>query len=509
MLGIASAGSPLTRGLLSVCLLVCACALNMRNAGASNALEVASGCDAPLSIESGRHFFVDPEHGDKENDGSEARPWRTLAEVLDPTNHLIATQSYGRTAQGLGPLQPVNPSGPIKEGDTIVLMSGDHGDVSLDQYVNNGFISIVAGKDQTPVVRSMFMRASSHWLIRGVKFQGFRTDRTQKARALAGVVNHQWLGPSDNIVFFDNSFSTEDETEAWSPEDWVQKPYEPGLFSAARCTTVSDNHFFNLRDAVQVFADHSLIQGNLIEEIGNDGIDIVGSDLVVRGNRIRNSRHTPVEPLHADGIQGWTLNGATNRNVVIEANRIINLNPTLDNYLQGISIFDGKWDGLTVLNNVVINNAYHAISLWGVTNAIVENNTIVQSRADRNSWLMIHNAKDKTPSEHVVVRNNIAPEYHVQGADIQFDHNLSERLVELQTQGSAVKVTRGPFGDHNNVQPDLIHSFADFDPAKGKLDPRLSSTSPAVKAGSADGAPSHDIDGRPRLSPIDIGAFAR
>ena len=28
-------------------------------------------------------FYVDPEHGDKANDGSAARPWRSLQEVVD------------------------------------------------------------------------------------------------------------------------------------------------------------------------------------------------------------------------------------------------------------------------------------------------------------------------------------------------------------------------------------------------------------------------------------------
>ena len=70
---------------------------------------VAQGCDAPRSVEGGRTFFVDPSRGARENDGSEGRPWRTLAEVLDPANHLVATKAYGRTRDGLGPPAPINP----------------------------------------------------------------------------------------------------------------------------------------------------------------------------------------------------------------------------------------------------------------------------------------------------------------------------------------------------------------------------------------------------------------
>ena len=136
--------------------------------------------------------------------------------------------------------------------------------------------------------------------------------------------------------------------------------------------------------------------------MGNDGVDMIASDVVIRGNLIRSGRHTPAEPLHPDGIQGWTSKGSTNRNVVVDSNKIINLNPAEDNYLQGISIFDGKWDGLTVTNNLVITNFWNGITLFGVANALVINNTVIATRPDkRPTWLSIAPAKDKTPSQHV------------------------------------------------------------------------------------------------------------
>ena len=281
-----------------------ACAIVVDTAGtASYALEVATGCDAPKASERGREFFVDPVRGARENDGSKQRPWRTLAEVLDPASHLIATRAYGRTAAGLGPAEPINSSGPIKTGDTIVLMTGDHGDVNATQYVNSDFISVVAGNGQTPVVRSLHLTASSHWLFRGIKFQAVRPEK-EISRGLVWLESHNWLGPSDNIVMVENSFSTEDDTSGWSPEDWVSRPYDTGLVSGARCTTFINNSLFNVRNAVSIRGDQSLIQGNRIEDMGNDGIDIMASDLVVRRNRIENGRHSSAEPLHADGIQG-------------------------------------------------------------------------------------------------------------------------------------------------------------------------------------------------------------
>jgi hypothetical protein len=308
----------------------------------------------------------------------------------------------------------------------------------------------------------------------------------------------------------DDSFSTADNTETWGPDDWVNQPHDLAFASGARCTTLADSHIFNVRNAIMLTGGHSLVQGNLIEDMDNDGIDVVTGDVVVRRNRIRNGRHSPSEPLHADGIQGWTLNGATNSNVIIDANWIINVDLAPDNYLQGISIFDGKWDGLTVANNLIINNTWHAISLWGVANALVVNNTIIPVRPDRASWLMIHNSKDKTPSTHVVVRNNIAPVFSVEGQDVQFDHNLAKTVINLNLVGSdPIKIERGGFGDHNIIDSGLFQWFADFNSDKGKFDLRPGPMSPARGAGSPDRAPPDDIEGRPRAPPIDVGAFAR
>jgi parallel beta-helix repeat protein len=496
--------------MMSALRISCATALALLalSAHGVGAMEVAAGCDEPRASTQGRKFYVDPARGDRSNDGSEQRPWRTLAEVLDPSNHLFSTRSYTRSRDGVMSLVPINPSGAIKAGDTIVLMNGDHGSVSAPAYVNSDFISVVAGKGQTPLVRSMHLIASSHWLFSGIKFQGESKD--QKSESLVWLQTHGWAGPSDNIIVIDNSFSTEEDSRGWSPEDWVKKPYGIGFLSTARCTTLVHNHLFNLRDAVSIAADHALIKDNLIEDMGNDGVDIIGSDLVVQGNRIRSSRHTPSELLHPDGIQGWTARGATNRNVVIDANSIINLNPAEDNIQQGISIFDGRWDGVTVTNNLVIGNTWNGISLYGMTNAIIINNTVIPARQKFPTWLLVGPGKDKTPSQHVIVRNNMATQIFANCEDQTVDHNLAEKTIELRDpNGVEVKIVKGGLGSHNTVNPGLFSKFIDFDPKAGKFDLRPGPASPALQAGAAEKAPPTDIEGRPRTPPVDIGAYAR
>jgi parallel beta-helix repeat protein len=325
------------------------------------------------------------------------------------------------------------------------------------------------------------------------------------------------MGPADNMVFVGNSFSTEDQNESWTPEDWVNKPFITAFASNGTCTGLVENHFFNVRDAVSIGGDRTLAQGNLIERMGNDGIDIVASDLIIRGNVIRDGRHTPKEPLHPDGIQGWTAPGVTNRNVLIEGNEVINVNPSDDNALQGIDIFDGHWDGVTVVNNVVITNHSHGIALYGVDNAKVINNTVVPARPEKMpSWITIHDNKDKTPSHHVIVRNNIAAQFIVDGEDITFDHNIAQKRISVHAHNSAfdredltADIARGSVGDHNVVNGAVFAHFADYEPGHDHFDLRPNIASPAREAGAEDGAPPVDISGQKREAPYDIGAFAR
>ena len=147
------------------------------NAAKAAELTVAQGCDLPKGPAGGHEFYIDPIHGSMSNDGSKQRPWRTLAEVLAPSSRLISSFAYVNYAKGGRDMAPVNPQGPVKAGDTLVLMTGDHGDVDLRQYENKDFIYVVAGKDQTPVISKLLVLAASHWVFKGLKFQGVRPEK--------------------------------------------------------------------------------------------------------------------------------------------------------------------------------------------------------------------------------------------------------------------------------------------------------------------------------------------
>ncbi len=441
-------------------------------------VEVLEGCATPSISPSAHTFYVDPVKGDMKNDGSSASPWRTVEEVIKAG--LIATQRYTQPYQAGAALVPENAKGVVKAGDLIYLRSGEHGALNLFGAVNTDFITIAAEEGQTPVVSNVRLGGASKWIIKGL------TVQNTKVR-LVDFVFHGFQGPTDNIVFERNRVLSQPDVSAWTAQDWVKDGALYGIFSQATCVTIRDNELRNIRNGMGISGDRTLIEGNVIDNFGDDGIDIAASRLALRGNRITNNHKLP-DGNHNDGIQGWTTNGAINRDVVIDGNLVIqSTDPALPfaGDMQGISVFDGKWENFQVTNNVVIANAWHGITISGMHGAIITNNTVVGNKPSITTWISVGNMKKDVggaPPENVVVNNNIATRFSFAKWGVDAHHNLT-------------------VGDPEDL-------FVTFDIAHARYDLHLSPKSRARGAGSPEYAPPTDISGQPRMSPIDAGAFA-
>ena len=460
--------------------------------GPAGAATVADGCANPGTPASRNTFYVDPAKGSMNNDGSAARPWSTLAEVLDGKRKLVGAA--------------------IKPGDIVYLNSGDHGNVQVTGAVNSDFITIQAAPGQTPILRSLRVNGASKWMFAGLKVQGAGDGSTNSlpGSGLIEFGKSAALGPTSNIVFAGNAVSTADDTSGWTDTDWVKKPFATGLSTSAACVTISGNHFSNIRNAISLEGDRILAADNKIDNFGNDGIDVVASNVTIRGNTITDGRHTKSEPLHPDGIQGWTKPGATNTNVVIDRNIIIKTGDTQVSAMQGISIFDGKWDGLTVSNNIVVTNHWHGIALYGIANARIINNTVVAyDPVKYPTWITIQNAKDGTPPRNVIVRNNITTQLVYNEDGVTADHNIAARSISTTVAGKTTSVSKpGTYGNRNLIDPNVYGTLVTIDNTRARYDLRLKANSPAIGAGNPDSAPATDILGKPRNRPIDVGAYA-
>jgi hypothetical protein len=461
----------------------------------ARAINVPEGCAVPKPLTGRNSFYVDPAKGKMSNDGSANLPWSTLAEVLDSKKKLVR-----------------GPAARIQPGDIIYLRSGDHGNVQLADATNRDFITVQAEPAQTPTLRSLRVNSSAKWIFSGLSVQGAGDGSTNSAPGLALIEfgRDASRGETSDILFFGNSISTTGDSSSWTNEDWVKKPFLAGLSSAAACVTISGNHFFNLRNAIGIEGDRSLVEGNRIENFGNDGIDVVASHVTIRKNSIKNGRYSKSEPSHPDGIQGWTKNDATNRNVVIDGNIIIKTGDPQITEMQGIGIYDGKWDGLIISNNVVVTNHWNGISVGGISNAKIINNTVVAyDPLNRPTWIRVDKAKDGRPSKNVVVRNNITTRLALPEEGVVADHNLVSKMISTTVDGKPVFNSKpGSYGQ-NRIDPNVYDSLTNVDHARGIYDLRLKPNSPAAGRGNADQAPAVDIVGKRRVAPVDIGAYAR
>ncbi len=152
--------------------------------------------------------------------------------------------------------------------------------------------------------------------------------------------------------------------------------------------------------------------------------------------------------------------------------------------MQGVGLFDGMYENWLVENNLIITNHWHGISFYGAINCKIINNTVVDNdnTPEPDPWIMVNDHKNGTPSSGVIVRNNIATDYSLTGGFTE-DHNIEITM--------------------NNASTYFIN------PSGGIGDYHLIATSPAIDAGSGDGAPSIDKDGvsRPQGNGFDIGCY--
>jgi hypothetical protein len=356
----------------------------------------------------GRAFYVDPLHGSMANDGSAARPWSTLHDVF--AHHLISTASYATPyAPGAG-LHKADPSAPIHAGDTIYLRAGDHGEVTL-RGVNDDFITIAAAPGEKPVIDRLLTQGASKWILRILTIRNHGGE-------LVELRDDSFYGPSDNIILESSTLYSEVAVNAWSAADW-RKLAANGILDDAPCSILRGNLIFNVGGGIGISAPHSIVEKNVIENFGDDGIDFTAGGVAILDNYVADN-HDIGDGNHNDGIQGWTFDPAGEKDVVISGNTLIDETvPGLPmrGVMQGITIFDGKWSNVSILDNYVRTDAWHGIALYGARDSRIDGNTVVGD-GTASTWIMVTDMKKeqggRSPSNDIV-RRNVATRFNLPG----------------------------------------------------------------------------------------------
>jgi hypothetical protein len=440
---------------------------------------------APLKI-----FYIDPVNGSMNGDGSLTRPWTTLQDVY------LAKLINGED----------NTSGAVHAGDMIYLLSGNHGTVALSPYRGGGkvdntdFITIQAAPGHKPVLNRLSLQYCARWAFRGLTIEG---PAAVDSRPQLIYVNN-----SDNIIIDKNIVRTVADATKWTADQWSALSAESAIFiNLATNSTISNNNIRNIENGIYLRGDSLLCSGNTIDYFANDGITFTSSNSIVTKNKITNHYGQWNDNKHHDGMQGWTDTSETStNNVVVDSNIVIGSTgtyPTIpiptgtgDDYIQGISIFDGVWNNVWVTNNVIAASSYHGLSFYGGNNMVIANNTLIQ-QGPHVTWLGIFNSKFQVPPTNVTVRNNIANQFVITDG-VVCDHNIS------LTPKAGWDGTNG-----NTVIADPKTLFVSYATQSAPFNLALKTGSPAIGAGTLPLAPAFDVLGRKRLTTrTDAGAYA-
>jgi Right handed beta helix region len=443
-------------------------------------------------------YYADPINGSMNGDGSAARPWSTLSAVI--AANLINGQD--------------KTSGVVHAGDLLYLLSGHHGSIHLkagtNNCVNTDFISVQAAPGNVPILDQLLVEGASKWIFRGMTIS--QTAPSSNSRLILAR-----FSGCDNIVLDKNIVCSQPDVSKWGPSDWASMAAFYGIYFDGTSSTIINNTVVNVENGVYIAGDGIILRSNAIDSFANDGIDFSSNDSIIQYNSVTNHYGQWNDGQHHDGIQGWSLNGLMGSNVVIDSNIVMastGIYPAIpqptgvgDDYMQGLSIFDPPWTNVTVTNNVVAAAGYHGLSMYGITNSVIANNTVVNQSSDADfiAWLGVF-AVSGVPMSNVIVQNNIANNFKVlnPGAVVD-DHNLSFTYNSIYTWSN---------NSWSNVPSNIVVSdpktvFVKYQPSSASFDFNLVTGSPAIGAGNAANAPMLDILKRTR-NPlrIDLGAYS-
>ena len=315
-------------------------------------------------------YYVDPSAGGA-GDGSEGNPWDSLQDAID--------------------------AGDVVAGDTVWLMSGDHGALRIEAAHNLDTITIAAADGQEPRFTSVLVRNSSAWTLRGLHVVG------ESADYLIDIA-----GDSEGVAVESCVLMSTADASGWSAQDWINRA-SSGISVDGTRMTIRNNLLMNVGYGISVSADHSLVEGNLIENFSRDGLRGLGDYSVFQYNTVKNCY--AVDDHHDDGFQSWSVGeGGVGTGevvgIVLRGNTFINYedpNQPHRGTLQGIGCFDGTFVDWVVENNVVITDHWHGITLLGARNSIVINNTVIDPNQEEPGppWISIDDHKDGTPPDGV------------------------------------------------------------------------------------------------------------
>ena len=326
-----------------------------------------------------------------------------------PLGATIAGTPAGTDALPFTSIEAAFASGKVKGGDTLLLKDGAYGSVEIK--ANAAFdvpVTIMSQNAKAAQFDSILLAQTT----RNLTFRNLSVWPRDPAIGLNWLVRA--YETTSGIVI--DGFDIRSEERAtdylqWDAARWNARQFS-GILLQGPHNKIIHNRLTGIYHGINSAGSNSQVIRNIINGFNGDAMRATSNSLV-QYNRVSDCVVTDAN--HDDGFQAF---GTTN--LVLDSNVIIEWNSAPDHplrcQLQGIGLFDGFYDNLTITNNLVIVSSYHGISVLGARQAHITNNTVANGRGQTLTYpyIAVRPHKDSTPSTDVLVANNIA--MSIQGA---------------------------------------------------------------------------------------------
>lgn len=300
-------------------------------------------------------------------------------------------------------------SGKVDGGETLLLMDGKYGRITLYNLAMATPVIIRSQNGQKAHFDSISVTGTTKNLVlQNLSIWPSAPEFVTKELVITAST-------SSNITLEGSVLMSNPDAPnylKWDEATWNARKVN-GIRINGSNSTARNNTLVATYMALTSTGPNALIEKNFVDGFNGDGMRGLGTNNVFRGNRVVNCVDTDIN--HDDGFQSW-VNSTTNpTGLVLDSNIIIEWIATPKDHplrcmLQGIGMFDGVYKNITIMNNVISTTQYHGISVYGVDNAVIANNTVVNTTGNPGStpYIMIRSSKGGIAPTNVLASNNVA-----------------------------------------------------------------------------------------------------
>lgn len=271
--------------------------------------------------------------------------------------------------------------GAAKPGDIVQLQAGDYGDLAAWNFKKAApGVTIEPAPGAAVTISSINAGGSSN-----LTFTGF--DVVMKPTTQYGL---QAGGAGGNVVFDRMKVHQADASLLQGVGFWVR--------NGANVTIRNSEFYWLGLGGGLMDSDHVTISGNLIHDVGVDGIDLAGVTNVLVSRNVIHDSH-PSGGAHPDGIQWWSTATTPTNGVEIAYNHI---ERGAGGASQGVFGEDGA--NVSIHDNELLGTMYNGIGLARTKGAQIRHN-FVAGYPDMGTRIIVRGGCDA-----VTIEGNAAQE---------------------------------------------------------------------------------------------------